>query len=197
LDNVRIRFVGPLEPLRGDINGNGSLTIEDLDELSVAVWEKSTDLAYDVNDDGSVNELDRTRWVTDVRGTVFGDANLDGEFNSTDLVQVLQIGEYADDVPLNSTWSDGDFGGDREFDTDDLVLALQTGAYETGPVAARAIPEPLSVVLFLNGGIWFLYAWSTKARLENDRLRRTFESTSCCRRIIVYPAFFCVGICSN
>jgi hypothetical protein len=86
--------------------------------------------------------LDRTVWIEDLMKTTFGDANLDGEFNSSDLVQVLQAGEYADDVPGNSGWADGDFGGDGESDSDDLVLALQTGAYEQGPQITVAVPEP-------------------------------------------------------
>jgi hypothetical protein len=65
--------------------------------------------------------------------TTYGDANLDGLFNSSDLVQILAAGEYVDEIFGNSGWADGDFGGDGEFDTDDLVLALQTGAYEAGP----------------------------------------------------------------
>ncbi len=59
-----------------------------------------------------------------------GDANRDGRFNTADLVQVLQAGEYEDDVQGNSTWEEGDWNGDREFDTADLVLALQKGLYE-------------------------------------------------------------------
>ena len=59
-----------------------------------------------------------------------GDANRDGRFDTADLVQVLQAGEYEDGIEDNSTWEEGDWDGDGDFDTADLVLAFQTGLYE-------------------------------------------------------------------
>ncbi|MCA9172511.1 MAG: dockerin type I repeat-containing protein [Planctomycetales bacterium] len=82
-------------------------------------------------------------------GTWFGDANLDGEFNSTDLVVVFQAGVYEDSVLLNAGWSTGDWNGDGEFNSSDLVTAFQTGGYGQGPrdaVAASAVPEPSTCV---------------------------------------------------
>jgi hypothetical protein len=59
-----------------------------------------------------------------------GDANRDGQFDSSDLVQVFQRGEYDDGIVGNSTWEEGDWNDDGEFDSSDLVLAFQTGLYE-------------------------------------------------------------------
>ncbi len=64
-----------------------------------------------------------------------GDSNLDGRFDTQDLVQILQIGEYEDGIPGNSTWTEGDWNQDGDFDTGDFVLALQQGNYESA--AAR------------------------------------------------------------
>jgi hypothetical protein len=64
-----------------------------------------------------------------------GDANLDGVFNSNDLVVVFQEGQYEDDVPGNSSWSQGDWDGDREFSTSDLVAAFQAGRYQASATA--------------------------------------------------------------
>ena len=36
--------------------------------------------------------------IEGILGTTYGDANLDGVFNSQDLVAVFQVGEYEDDV---------------------------------------------------------------------------------------------------
>ena len=58
-----------------------------------------------------------------------GDANRDGIFNSTDLVQVFQRGKYEDEVSGNSVWEDGDWDGDGDFTTGDLVTAFQAGHY--------------------------------------------------------------------
>lgn len=59
-----------------------------------------------------------------------GDADLDGRFNSQDIVQVFQRGEYEDTVAGNSTWTDGDWNQDGECDSNDLVLAFQQGTYQ-------------------------------------------------------------------
>ena len=59
-----------------------------------------------------------------------GDANGDGAFDSSDMVQVFQTGEYEDSLPGNSTFAEGDWNGDREFNSSDMVLAFQTGLYE-------------------------------------------------------------------
>ena len=66
-----------------------------------------------------------------------GDANRDGLFDSSDLVQVFQRGEYEDGIEDNSDWEDGDWNGDKDFDSSDLVMAFQTGLYEQ-PLAAPA-----------------------------------------------------------
>ncbi|MCA9215829.1 MAG: CotH kinase family protein [Planctomycetales bacterium] len=62
---------------------------------------------------------------------LIGDANLDGQFDSTDIMLVFQSGEYEDSIGKNSTWQTGDWSGDGEFTTVDLVLAFQAGNYLT------------------------------------------------------------------
>jgi hypothetical protein len=59
-----------------------------------------------------------------------GDANLDGIFNSADLIKVFQASEYEDGFNQNSSWADGDWDGDLEFTTADLVLAFRLGTYQ-------------------------------------------------------------------
>ena len=121
----------------GDFNGNGDLDVQDLDLLFAEIRSgRSVDL-FDVNGDSVVDSIDRDLWVHDLSNTYFGDANLDGEFNSSDLVSVLAAGQYEDDIPGNSGWATGDWNGDAEFSTSDLVLAFQDGGYELGPRALR------------------------------------------------------------
>lgn len=59
----------------------------------------------------------------------YGDVNLDGRFDSADLVALFRRGEYEDELFGNSDWLDGDWNDDGEFDSSDLVLALQRGHY--------------------------------------------------------------------
>jgi hypothetical protein len=104
--------------------------------------------------DSQINADDQRYWVnsSEVANTYFGDANLDGEFNSGDLTLVFQAGEYDDNFALNSTWAEGDWNGDGDFDSGDLVAAFQDGGYDMGPKAAvQAIPEPSSLVIMVLG----------------------------------------------
>ena len=84
------------------------------------------------NDDLQVKDIDYELKLIDqsICGTaLIGDANLDGVFNSSDLVQVFEVGEYEDNIVGNSTFQDGDWNCDGEFDSNDLVLAFQAGHY--------------------------------------------------------------------
>ena len=82
-------------------------------------------------------------------GRVPGDSNMDGVFDSSDFVFVLQIGEYEDGIDGNSSFSEGDWNGDSTFGSGDLVVAFTDGGYEAGSRAAiAAVPEPSSCILF-------------------------------------------------
>lgn len=138
------------EGLAGDFNGNGSLDADDIDALSAAIRAGSTEVVYDLNSDGSVNGADREHWIVTLKNTWVGDSNLDGEFNSSDFVQVFQRGEYEDATNGNSTWGDGDWNGDSDFTSSDFVAAFQGGGFELGPRAAiAAVPEPSSMTLVI------------------------------------------------
>ena len=56
-----------------------------------------------------------------------GDSNLDGVFNSSDLVYVFSQGKY--ETNELASWADGDWNGDGSFDTQDLVFTFQHGYY--------------------------------------------------------------------
>ena len=151
IDNISIR-VGPTiieDPC--DFDGDGSLGLGDLDMLSAASASGANEAKFDLNDDGSVNAADIKAFVTgsDKLGTWIGDANLDGEFGSGDLVTVFGEGKF--ETGQAATWGQGDWNGDGVFGSGDLVAAFQDGGFEKGQRVAAAVPEPSSLVLLLLG----------------------------------------------
>ena len=130
--------------------------------------QQTDDLAFDLNNDNVVDDSDRLVWVKDLMNTWVGDANLDLEFNSGDLIDVLAQGQYEDQVAGNSNWSSGDWDGDGDFTTSDLVAALADGGYELGPRAAvAAVPEPAS------SAVWIpLVIAGLSVRLRSRRVSR-------------------------
>ena len=146
LDNVAVTLLSDVAELAGDFNGDGSLGIDDLDTLSLAIQANSVDSVYDLDDSGQVDLADRMHWVTHIKQTWIGDTNLDGEVNSGDLIAVFQEGKY--ETGQQAGWAEGDWDGDGVFGSGDLVAAFQDGGYEQGPRAsASAVPEPSSALL--------------------------------------------------
>lgn len=74
--------------------------------------------------------------LTYTRSACAGDANLDGIFNSTDLVLVFQAGKYETGIQ-DASWASGDWNEDGYFNSSDLVLAFQEGCYTEGDMMAK------------------------------------------------------------
>lgn len=82
--------------LPGDANGDGAVDAVDIGLFCTAININSNEAKYDLNRDQTVNQADVTFLITNVLRTSFGDANLDGVFNSSDLVLVFSAGQYED-----------------------------------------------------------------------------------------------------
>ena len=121
---------------QSDINEDGEVGAEDIDLMYDEVHQGTSDLEFDLNHDDEVDEADVGYLIDRVLNSVEGDANLDGLFDSSDLIEVLQYREYEDLEMGNSTWATGDWNGDRDFNSSDLIDALQHGRYEqtAGPL---------------------------------------------------------------
>ena len=134
---------------RGDYDADKLLTVEDIDLLFCRDDSTRTEgHGSNVTGDGFVTEADRDAWVYQLKNTFYGDANLDGEFNSADLISVFQAGEYEDEIEGNSTWATGNWNADGEFTTGDLTMAFQDGGYEQGPrQSVSAVPELSTALL--------------------------------------------------
>ncbi len=134
----------------GDFDGDGMLTVIDINQLSAEVRHQTHASRFDLNQDALVTDLDREIWVEDLKYTYFGDANLDGQFDTSDFVDIFVAGEYEDGLIGNSVWETGDWDGNGEFDTSDFIVAFISGGFERGQkTSLAAVPEPSSGILLL------------------------------------------------
>jgi hypothetical protein len=141
---------GPLHP--GDFDGSYRLDLPDVQSLEAALRNGSPAAAFDLNVSGKVEPADLSYLLFSWIEVAVGDSNVDGQFNSSDLVTAFAAGEYEDSVELNSLWTSGDWNGDREFDSQDLVFAFQMGDYESSASGDLAtVPEPTTRGMVLLG----------------------------------------------
>jgi hypothetical protein len=141
-----VNMLVPLTDLIGAFSGNDILDAADIDTLASSIQAGKSDLPLDFNQNGIVDRDDHKYWVTDIKHTWMGDANLDGEFNSGDFVQVFQSGKF--EIDQIAGWADGDWNGDARFDSGDFVVALQDGGFEVGSrTSVAAVPEPSCAIL--------------------------------------------------
>lgn len=159
------------EDLTGDFDTDGLLTVADVDLFTIRQADRRYFGRYDLNDDQQLNALDRDILVHNIFRTTYGDADLNGQFNTQDLIKVFVAAEYEDDIENNSTWATGDWNGDFEFDSTDLILAGQDGGYERSPQAA--VPEPSAAAMIFLGLIGLL-----KIRRTNDFTRGSTQTES-------------------
>jgi hypothetical protein len=116
---------------KGDVTGDGRITVADIDALyNVVKGRTAPSSIYDLDSDSNYDQDDVAYFLHVLMGTWYGDANLNGSYDSSDLTIVFTAGEYEDSTANNSTWADGDWNGDLEFTSADLVTAFTDGGYE-------------------------------------------------------------------
>ncbi|MCA9168930.1 MAG: hypothetical protein KDB23_14750 [Planctomycetales bacterium] len=128
-----------------DADANGIVDANDFDRLAAEAVAQPGNLLFDMNGDASLSDADLAHWAHTLVSTYYGDANLDGMFDTSDLTRVFQVGKY--ETGEAAGWSEGDWSGDGLFTTTDLVLAFADGGYEQGvrpavPGAVHSVPEP-------------------------------------------------------
>ena len=154
-----------------DLNADGSCDVIDIDTLRRHGIFRS---AFDLDKDGELGVFDRVIWVNDRMNTTFGDADLDGQFDSGDLTLVFQSGRYDLEASDQTGWKEGDWNGDFRFDSSDLTMAFQGGNYESrdngaiGLPADANVPEPQTV------------CWSVLGMLSLFMSRRSEYRTRSC-----------------
>ena len=79
---------------------------DDIDELAESIRNGSVDLVHDMDGNQIVDDADRLFWVTDIKDTFLGDANLDGTVDRLDFVSIgtndgsfiPRLGEFKDPI---------------------------------------------------------------------------------------------------
>ena len=136
------------------------------------------DAMFDLNNDANINRDDHRVWVKDLKHTWFGDANLDGEFNHSDMVQVILLDKYergwldewGQAHGETAGWAAGDWNADLIFDSNDFITAFVDGGYGIGPRKdVAAVPEP---------DVWLLTVMGLSLCLGKWRLGRHLQLLS-------------------
>ena len=139
---ILVRHYALLPRIDGDYNASGGLDVGDIDLMSDQLRTPDPERVrvFDVNGDGETNAQDHSELVTELFGTVLGDANLNGEVAFDDFL-ALSTG-FGND----GNWAQGDFdaNGKVEF-ADFLLLSANFGS----SVAATPVPEPSGLTLVL------------------------------------------------
>jgi hypothetical protein len=94
--------------------------------------DEEPDVRWIMSEEDSINVIINSQ--LDIRGIYrlridvpYGDANLDGRFDSSDLVAIFQAGEFEDGIAKNSSWNEGDWNADGDFTSADLIAAFVLG----------------------------------------------------------------------
>ena len=136
----------------GDFDFSGGYNAADVDLLNTQIpgTVPPVDPKFDVAPFGSPDDIidtnDRDTWIRTLVGSNYGDTDLDGDIDTSDLT--ISIINFTSAGGTGKFWSDGDTDGDMDVDTLDLTTSIINF---TGAAAATAIPEPGSLMLLTLG----------------------------------------------
>ena len=124
------------------LNGDHLFNVDDIDDMTEALG--STDnISFDLNNDGGVDQEDRTLLIRDVMNTVTGDADLDGDVDVQDFLAVSR--SFGRD---GQGWAGGDFDGDGTTQVRDFLELSRNFGFGSG-ARSQAVPEPSGALLSL------------------------------------------------
>ncbi len=101
----------------GDFDGDQDLDGNDVDALSAAAAAGTNNPLFDVTGDGLVNVQDVNYWVTQLKGTILADANLDSVVDGVDYI-AWNIHKFMPDTH----WTHGNFNADTVVDGQDFIV---------------------------------------------------------------------------
>lgn len=143
-DIQRIRkLYAPRPAIPGDFDDDGLANADDVDLICQEIRLRGDRGAFDLTGDGLVTASDYHHLIDRVLGTSPGDANLDGVFDTDDLLDVFAESRFEDGIVNNATWATGDWNCDGEFDSNDLLDAFAAGRFLASSAVAAAVDDDL------------------------------------------------------
>ena len=137
----------PPHAVIGDFTDDGTVNVDDITRLCHEINAPRRSLEFDLNNDNRVDQGDLDTLVHDLLATSYGDANLDGQFDSDDIVNIFIAGRYLVNSRDPTTWDQGDWNCDGVFDQHDIVEAFIDGGYVGAANARSANDTPAISVL--------------------------------------------------
>ena len=148
--NQRLEGPDPALLKAADFDHDGHLGAADINLLAAAIRSGDAPVeVYDLSGDDLVTPQDLHHMVQRAMQTTFGDSNLDGRFDSSDLVKVFQAGKYEAGPGQRAGWEEGDWTGDGYFNSSDMVFVFQQGEYETAAALSAEAPTANAVDILL------------------------------------------------
>ena len=149
----------------GDFDEDGDIDSSDIGLLCAnftGSGNPANDPKYDLDGDGDTDQADMDMLIHDLveitggdgTGTEYGDFDLDGDIDTTDLTIL------ATNFGVGTTWAQGNANCDLVIDTTDLAIM----ATNFGFVASGAVPEPATLFVMGCGAIGLLRRPRSKIR---------------------------------
>ena len=111
--------------LDGDLNRDGQIHPTDLALMSLQASQRSTNLDFDLTNDGVV-DFEDTLAMAQLFDTVPGDVDVDGDVDRDDAS--IFFGNLMNPPDHPVTWTDGDADGDGDVDqTDGIIIGAKQG----------------------------------------------------------------------
>ncbi len=133
--------------LVGDFDGNGTLGCEDADALVAAIVAGNQSATFDVDGSGTVDRGDLDEWILNLKGTLPGDANLDGFVDGQDFI-IWNGNKFS----TLSAWCSGDFNANGFVDGQDFII-WNNYKFQSANDLYAAVPEPTTCLLGLAGAV--------------------------------------------
>lgn len=125
--------------LLADVNTDGTADTLDIDTMYDNFG--SGDDLFDLNADGSADTGDLDYMVREVFGTEYGDFNLDGAVNATDLATMKAF------FGGSGVYAQGDVNGDGIINATDLAIMKVYFGFQAPTGGQGAVPEPTTLML--------------------------------------------------